>query len=175
MNIKIMLFVTALGILAILILSLRIKENESDLEKDFRPLKTSTDSTEFMTWLREKEELNQQVRRVCRETDQKSLNNIGRMSFMYVESANLLFCLNQKVTLNNFQHEFDQFDLKSRWEPQPGYLTSFSFQVWMDSIVIVRYINPALHTLYTITGTNVADIGFKNAEDYSHRIHGYCE
>ena len=93
-----MLFVTALGLLAILILSLRIKENESDL-------KTSTDSTEFMTWLREKEELNQQVRRVCRETDQKSLNNIGSMSFMYVESANLLFCLNQKVSftlsLNN--------------------------------------------------------------------------
>ena len=86
-----MLFVTALGLLAILILSLRIKENESDL-------KTSTDSTEFMTWLREKEELNQQVRRVCRETDQKSLNNIGSMSFMYVESANLLFCLNQKVS-----------------------------------------------------------------------------
>ena len=94
---------------------------------------------------------------------------------MYILPKNILFCLNQKVTLNNFQHEFDQFDLKSRWEPQPGYLTSFSFQVWMDSIVIVRYINPALHTLYTITGTNVADIGFKNAEDYSHRIHGYCE
>ena len=86
-----MLFVTALGLLAILILSLRIKENESDL-------KTSTDSTEFMTWLREKEELNQQVRRVCRETDQKGVNNIGSMSFMYVESANLLFCLNQKVS-----------------------------------------------------------------------------
>ena len=90
-----MLFVTALGLLAILILSLRIKENESDL-------KTSTDSTEFMTWLREKEELNQQVRRVCRETDQKGVNNIGSMSFMYVESANLLFCLNQKVRFTLF-------------------------------------------------------------------------
>ena len=104
-----MFVVTALGLLVILILSLRIKEydttNKSDLEKDFRPVETNPDSTEFMTWLREKEELNQQVRRVCRETDQKSLNNIGSMSFMYVESANLLFCLNQKVSFTLFLNQ----------------------------------------------------------------------
>ena len=59
-------------------------------------LTSSQQKGEFSAWLQQKEELNIQVETVCRETGGHT--NIGTNSFMYVEAANLLFCLNQKVS-----------------------------------------------------------------------------
>ena len=70
-------------------------------------LKSSQDNAEFEAWLEEKQRLNRNIKKVCRERNVQS--RIGGMSFMYILPTNILFCLNQKVTQNNFKREFDQW------------------------------------------------------------------
>ena len=70
---------------------------------------------------------------------------------MYVETAGLLFCLNQKVfSLNYFFNVFTEIFLK---------------------VGTTAWISDFLH----LSGTNFTNIKFKDGEDYSHKIHTYCE
>ena len=105
-------------------------------------LKSSEDSAEFESWLQEKQRLNQNIKKVCRE---RKIQIKIHKNFMYIKPTNILFCLNPKVKL---KHSIEIYltDKKSRWELQPGYLTSFSCQVCVDSIV--QYTKGASHLIF---------------------------
>ena len=59
--------------------------------------KSSQDSAEFEAWLQEKQRLNRNIKKVCRERNIQI--KIGGPSFMYIKPTNILFCLNPKVKL----------------------------------------------------------------------------
>ena len=94
-------------------------------------LKSSKDSAEFEAWLQEKERLNSNIKKVCR--DRKVDIKIRGPSFMHIKPTNILFCVNQKVTQTLFIPQIFIWLETCRWVPQPGYLTSFSCQVCVES------------------------------------------
>ena len=101
-----MTFISTFSLLIIFVSSLRIKKQENLFQRQSLShcmnslLTSSQQKGEFSAWLQQKEELNSQVETVCRQTGGHT--NIGTNSFMYVEAANLLFCLNQKVSPTSF-------------------------------------------------------------------------
>ena len=138
-----MTFISTFSLLIIFVSCLRIKKQQNLLQRQSLShcmnsfLTSSQQKGEFSAWLQQKEELNSQVETVCRQTGGHT--NIGTNSFMYVEAANLLFCLNQKVSPTS---QCVILSEPLRWEQQPGYLTSYNFQVkhcQIYSLLLTKY------------------------------------